>query len=107
MSGGSFNYAYRAILLAEVDIFAENRWSVERIAEELLKLGYDDAAGELFDLLGWLKSVEARLQSAERRGLHDVMKALEWWRSADWGADQLSAAIEKYRTPGAREDVNE
>lgn len=86
MSGGSFDYL----------CFQEhpNPEQLKRMAGELSGLGAGSA-------------VEATLVAAdlpENDPLRDVWRAVEWWRSGDWGVEAVHKALEEW---GGRREPTE
>lgn len=97
MSGGSFNYLCWAVDLE--DLLAK-RHQLESMAEELARLGYaPDAASEARALISDIRAAQVRVETAMDR-LQGVFKAVEWWRSGDWGEDGVHEALEHYRGLG-------
>lgn len=94
MSGGSFNYLCHA---DPAELF--NRTSdIERMVEELAKLGFKDAAQETETIKLIAHHFQVLMQARLNR-LSPVWKAVEWYRSCDWSLDSVNDAIEKYREP--------
>ena len=92
MSGGSFNYLY----CKEPDELLNSIWDIEDMAEELTKMNYLDVAADMTRLAEYIKSAQIRIGVLSEQ-LRPVMKAVEWYKSADIGEDSLKKAIEKYR----------
>ena len=88
MSGGSYEYLY---LEASAWIVDHPHYLVAMI-EDLRKLGYEGTAGEISQILADFASIEARIKA-----LRDVFHALEWYRSNDWGPEQVGGAVTRYR----------
>lgn len=100
MSGGSFNYLCHTWDLNDL---VEKRGSLEAMATELSGLGYaQDAARETEELLVMLRQWEVRAGVRIER-LREVWKAVEWWRSCDYGEDQVREALAEYRSEGVKE----
>lgn len=83
MSGGSFNYLYAR---AE-GIGAESEY--RDMADEMEH--WPVARARLLEVAELLKRA---------RAIHDemggVMQAVEWWKSCDYGQDQVDAAVRKW-----------
>ena len=73
---------------------------IESMAECCIRLGYEDIAKDLTRLAEYIKSAHIRIGVLTEQ-LSGVMKAVEWYESADFGKDDLAKAVEKYRTGGA------
>ena len=95
MSGGSFNYLY----CKEPEELLNCIWDIEDMAEELTKMNYLDVAADMTRLAEYIKSARIRIGVLSEQ-LRPVMKAVEWYKSADIGEDSLKKAIEKYRIGG-------
>jgi hypothetical protein len=92
MSGGSWEYMYGW----DTSRFLDNQQSVAAMAKRLTQLGHADAgqAMEEFALL----LLHARLQIETRQDtLKDVMHAVEWHDSSDYGKEQVSEVVRKWR----------
>lgn len=97
MSGGSFNYLCwkDSEQLFDYDGIED----LEQMADELLELGYKDAAMETYDLLRIIKQSKVRVQVIQDR-LKPVFKAVEWLHSGDSGMESVKDAIDEYREEG-------
>lgn len=94
MSGGSFNYLCHAEDLGE--LWAKMDF-LEEMASELHKLGYaEDVAVETKELFELLEKCNNEIDQ-KTKGLKEVWRAVEWWRSCDYGEDDVREALEKYR----------
>lgn len=93
MSGGSFDYlCHKDVpeLMGRLD-------AIQEMADALAFLGYaEDAAKETQELIQTLKQMNIRLEVMKDR-LSGVWKAMEWWRSGDWGEDQFKESLQLYR----------
>ena len=92
MSGGSLNYlCYKeaADLFGCID-------EIEQVEAELLRRGYKDIAKDVRRLIEYINSAENRIAVLNDQ-LHGVFKAVEWYRSADWGEGSLKEALDEYR----------
>ena len=100
MSGGSFNYLCRTW---ELDAVLNKMGDLQDMSNALSALGYaQDAARETEELLVILRQWE--VQTAVRLDrLREVWKAMEWWRSRDWGEDQFKQTLAEYRGETAGE----
>lgn len=70
---------------------------MEDMNELLLKLGYDDIARDMQRLIEYCKTAYNRIDVL-RKQLEDVMHAIEWYDSGDYGLDSLKAHLEDYRS---------
>lgn len=97
MSGGSFNYLYTKDFAIHAD-------SLDQMAEILESLGCSDAGGEL-------RKASSMLRDADviRQEMNDVIRAVEYYRSGDYGEETLKREVDDWRsftvitTPGAEE----
>lgn len=97
MSGGSFNYLCHSF---DLDDLIDKRGDLEAMSEALAALGYaQDAARETEELLVMLRQWEVRATVRVER-LREVWKAMEWWRSCDYGEDEFQEALTAYRDKG-------
>lgn len=97
MSGGSFDYLFSketAELLEDYNI-----GNIEEMADRLMQSGYKDVAKDMQRLAEYCKSANLRI-SVLSEELSDVMHAIEWCASGDWGEDRIFNAVEKYRNRG-------
>ena len=93
MSGGSFDY----LCYKESEDLLQSDHQLQSMADELARLGYaEDAARETQDLLLTIRTMRNRVQTSIDR-LSDVWRAIEWWRSGDWGEDQIKEVLARYR----------
>lgn len=95
MSGGSFNYLY----LKEVPELMASVTDIEDMSDICIKKHYYDVAKDLTRLAEYIRSAETRISILHKQ-LRDVMHAIEWYESCDYGEDDLEKAIVKYRTGG-------
>lgn len=94
MSGGAFNY-----LCYENDLegLLGKVHDLSDMTDALAHLGYAaDAAQETASLLAHIRATNARVEASSRR-LTEVWKAMEWWKSCDWGEDAVRQALADYR----------
>lgn len=89
MSGGSYDYLCYKLEDPYPQIDPEN---VERMAASLRELGCTDAAEEL----------EAIRATRPPQALIELLHAVEWRDSGDWGEGQLLTAIEDWHRQAAR-----
>lgn len=94
MSGGSINY----LCYAEPHEMLEcNRiLDLEEVEQELLNRGYDDIAKDVRRLIEYCKTANNRI-SILKEQLDEVFHAVEWYNSADIGAESLIETLEEYR----------
>ena len=92
MSGGSYNY----LCHKDANDIHERRQELNEMRDRLIELGHLDAAKETESVLLMLDAFYVRLQSRIDR-LNPVWKAVEWCDSGDWGKEDITEAVEKYR----------
>lgn len=95
MSGGSYDYLY---CKEGEDIFSYSckEW-LERMSDDLSKLGYaDDAAKETIQLLLTIRAAQNRIDVMKER-LNPIFRAMEWWQSGDSGEECLKETLSEYR----------
>lgn len=93
MSGGSFDYLY----YKEVDELFEMGDTIQRMADELAKLGYArDVAKDTQEVLQEFRVFRNRLEVAIER-LRPVWESMERWRSGDDGEEEFKDVLETYR----------
>lgn len=99
MSGGSLGYLYNK---DPGDLFEEyNREYLERAEALLLAQGYRDIARDVRRLLEYTYAAENRI-GVLFDDLRDVLHAVEWYDSSDYGKDTLRKKLEEYRNGGAQ-----
>ena len=95
MSGGSMNYLY---LREPGQLFeAENQKALEDAEAVLQRLGYKDISKDVRRLLEYVRSAENCI-SVLHENLSDVLHAVEWYESSDYGLDNTKKVLEEYRT---------
>ena len=93
MSGGSYDY----LCCKDVGDLMLGEGGLPYMADTLATLGYaDDAARETTEFLMELRASRIRLEVMQRR-LSRLWKAVEWWKSGDYGEDQVRDALAEYR----------
>lgn len=103
MSGGSFNYLCEAWDLDEI---IGKLGDLQDMSHALAALGYaQDAARETEELLVILRQWQVQTEVRLNR-LRGVWKAMEWWRSCDWGEDDFQKALAEYRGAGQNGDAS-
>lgn len=103
MSGGSFDYLYRAEGLSGL---LAQRHHLKDMADTLARLGYAaDAATETHALLANIDAADVHADAALAR-LARIWKAVEWWKSYDSDEDDVREALAVYRgeTPPERKN---
>lgn len=96
MSGGSFDYAYRAITWGDIGEVATNRHQFARMADAMAAAGYPAAAAPLAAIVARIDALDAWVQGLSSDGVDDLAKAFEWWKSCDWSEEQFRAELERY-----------
>lgn len=92
MSGGSFNYlCYKEVsdLFHAVD-------DLEDVEQYLIKRGDKDIAQDVRRLIEYILSAENRI-GVLKDNLEDVLHAVEWRESGDWGESSLQRELDRYR----------
>lgn len=95
MSGGSYDYAFMRVGHG-AEGMVRARHHLAAMQRDMIEAGYEAAAqipGEILVMLSALDAMVARLYAQKAL---EVMKAFEWWRSADWGEDQFQDALLAY-----------
>lgn len=95
MSGGSYDYLY----CKDPEELLGKANDIEDMAETLIKNGYEDVGRDMIRLSEYIRSAYIRVDVLSEQ-LRPIMKAVEWYESADIGADGLQKAVEKYRNGG-------
>lgn len=108
MSGGSFDYLYYKLNANDANYFLDNLEGIELICNMINELkqygkaGVDGANEAWNDLQMYCvliqdlgKKVNDLNDVFER--LSNVMKAVEWHQSSDWGIDQVKEALKEYK----------
>lgn len=85
MSGGSFDYLYLKDDLP--------KYALEQMADELDALAAEGVPGAAE------AAAETRRYIAPEHAvpIRDVWHAVEWWRSSDWGKDDVLEALGEYK----------
>lgn len=92
MSGGYYNYLY-----CRIDSLIDREYDLEEMANDLADLGYAyDAALATGKLISKIRQFKKDIIK-NSESLSEVWKAMEYWRSGDWGEDSLKEALDKYR----------
>ena len=93
MSGGSFEYL---CFKQTEDLFG---WcgELQQMSDALAVYeGAEDVAAETQKLLMDIRIYKNRVEVAKEK-LGPVWKAMEWWKSGDWGEEDFIKALEKFR----------
>lgn len=91
MSGGSFDNLYTKSLEDAVG----STWSLVEMRDYLRANGGEDAAQDLDAILAVMESLRPRWEAlAKPLG---VLHAAEWYRSGDWGPEDVAKALEAWR----------
>lgn len=91
MSGGSLGYLYCKDFEPDAGLFAY-------VAQKLRKLGHEAAAQESDAIAACIAEAVAR-----RDRLADVLQAVEWYESGDWGKDDVAARVAAWEAARATE----
>lgn len=92
MSGGSFDYLYRKTLEEAIG----DGWALKEMAEFLRANGGADAAAEIESIFAAVEALRPRWDAlAKPLG---VFHSAEWYRSCDWGPEDLKDGFEKWRS---------
>lgn len=94
MSGGSLNYLY---CRETHELFEDNQVAdLETAAAVLVQAGYMDIAKDVLRLAEYIKSANIRV-SVLHEQLSDVLHAVEWYMSADYGQGTMCKHLDAYR----------
>jgi len=93
MSGGSYAYLY----CKEVEELFKEIGYIDDMCEELEKMDYIDVARDMRRLSEYIKTAYNRIDVLAEQ-LRPIMKAVEWYRSSDYGLDDVEKAVAKYRS---------
>lgn len=88
MSGGSYDYLYQITLDGGIGHAGRYR----EMADDHTIAEYPDVQAALRKLAD-----EREALNAKHNALRDLMHAIEWVRSCDWGPDQLDEVITEWR----------
>ena len=88
MSGGSFDYLCHADELPPE--------TLERMAEELDALAAEGVPGAAEAAEETRRYIAPEWESPIRQ----VWRAVEWWRSGDWGRNKIRQALDRYTEKG-------
>lgn len=98
MSGGSFNYACAKECpeIIESDSYKQNIYD---IVDYLKCDGYNDVADDVLEILNKLKDVEIACRRLNKYidSISDVLKAVEWYNSGDYGVETYKKVLAEYR----------
>lgn len=97
MSGGSLNY----LCYCQTNELFNRIGDLEEAEEYLLKCGYKDIARDVRRLIEYLLSAENRISTLFEQ-LSEVLHAIEWHMSADYGEDTAKKVLEQYRGTNVR-----
>lgn len=94
MSGGSLGYLYNR---EPHELFeAHNVEYLEEAAAVAYNAGYKDIAKDIYRLVEYIKSANIRVEVLHEQ-LHDVLHAVEWYLSADYGDNTMRKQLDAYR----------
>ena len=94
MSGGSLNYLY---CKEPYELFEAGRVAdLEEAAAVAYNAGYKDIAKDIYRLAEYIKSANIRVEVLHEQ-LSDVLHAVEWYLSADYGDSNLREHLDAYR----------
>jgi hypothetical protein len=95
MSGGSLNYLF---CKETEQLFAEERVAeLEAARDVLVKAGYIDIAKDVQRLAEYIQCAQIRVGVLHEQ-LQDVLHAVEWYMSADYGKTTMCKHLDAYRT---------
>lgn len=92
MSGGSLGY----VCYAQTEELFNRIGYLEEAEQYLLENGYKDIAKDVRRLIEYLLSAENRISTLHEQ-LYEVLHAVEWHLSGDYGEDTAKEAFEGYR----------
>lgn len=93
MSGGSLNYLYLKDAAELMNAVAD----LEAVEAELLStFGAKDVAKDVRRLIEYINSANNRI-SVLAEQLSEVMHAIEWYDSGDYGRDSVNRCLNDYR----------
>ena len=94
MSGGSLNYLYSK---EAHELFESGRVAdLEEAAAVVYNAGYRDIAKDIYRLVEYIKSANIRVEVLHEQ-LRDVLHAVEWRLSCDYGDNNLREHLDAYR----------
>lgn len=94
MSGGSLNYLY---CKEPYELFESDRVAdLETAAAVVYNAGYKDIAKDIYRLAEYIKSANIRVEVLHEQ-LRDVLHAVEWYLSADYGDNTMRKHMDAYR----------
>lgn len=88
MSGGAYDYLYFRLQDIAKDGIVDD---LHRAKERLIELGRPAIASKVGDILAGIAALEEQASK-----LTDVLYALEWKDSGDWGDEQMNAEFDNY-----------
>ena len=101
MSGGSLGYLYNR---EPYELFeAHNVEYLEEAAAEVHNAGYKDIAKDIYRLAEYIKSANIRVEVLHEQ-LKDVLHAVEWYLSSDYGKNTMRKYLDAYRAGGPAEE---
>ena len=102
MSGGSLNYLF---CNEPEQLFEAGRVEdLETAAAVLMSDGYKDIAMDVLRLAEYIKSAQIRV-SVLHEQLQDVLHAVEWYMSADYGKATMRKHLDAYRAGRTAQEV--
>ena len=90
-----YNVKYR-IFTPRVEALQIALECMEEVEQYLLKRGDKDIAKDVRRLIEYIRTAENRIEVL-KESLKDVLHAVEWRESGDWGENSLQKVIDKYR----------
>lgn len=97
MSGGSFNYLYIKDARDWVEHYQDSATSdAGSMAEALVALDAPEIAQEIYLVQHRIRVMLASIEPV-LKNLADVMHAVEWFQSCDWGREDVMTEIAKFR----------
>ncbi|HDX9614512.1 TPA: hypothetical protein ROY01_005706 [Bacillus toyonensis] len=96
MSGGSYNYL---CFEDEEQLFEQGTLNdLKNIENRLNELGYTKIAEKVSDMSQIIKESLEQVTTMKEE-LNDILKAVEWHDSLDYGIEEVEEAINRYENP--------
>lgn len=94
MSGGSFNYLCYKVTDLQSNTLYSLLYEAKQMEARLRETCKHDAADEI---QAYCLSLETAIRRLETQGkyLSDLMHAVEWWQSSDYGPERVDEAMSR------------